>query len=189
MALIDSISIGDPLSSRMRRFLSASANVVFVQGCSSIKDVVSCLQNYIARDFFINNLNEELSVHLSDEISCLKELDEWSKPNKDGATEKVGTKETTSRFSGMIHISDVSFRYVENIYDAFKYGDFVRAKVISDKNNVFHLSTKEDNLGVVYAYCSLCGGILVPNQSRLRCKECGHLEGRKQAADYGLCTL
>ncbi len=37
MSLIDSVSIGDPLSSRMRRFLNAAANVVFVQGYNSVK--------------------------------------------------------------------------------------------------------------------------------------------------------
>jgi exosome complex component CSL4 len=102
---------------------------------------------------------------------------------------KVGAKNVSGRFSGMIHVSDVSFRYTENMFDAFKVGDLVRAKVISDKNNVYHLSTKEDNLGVLYAYCSLCGGTLSLSQRQLRCGECGHIERRKVAADYGLGTL
>jgi exosome complex component CSL4 len=102
---------------------------------------------------------------------------------------KIGAKNVSGRFSGMIHVSDVSFRYTENTFDAFKVGDLVRAKVISDKNNVYHLSTKEDNLGVLYAYCSLCGAALSLSQRQLRCDECGHIERRKLAADYGLGTL
>jgi exosome complex component CSL4 len=102
---------------------------------------------------------------------------------------KVGAKNVSGRFSGMIHISDVSFRYTENIFDAFKVGDLVRAKVISDKNNICHLSTKDDSLGVLYAYCSFCGGVLALNQKTLRCQECGHIERRKVALDYGLGTL
>lgn len=93
MSLVDSISIGDPLSSRMRRFLSAAANVVFIQGYSSIKNVVVCLQDYKVREFFISQLDEEVRVHLSDEIAYLQELDEWSRGGKDTEPTKVGTKE------------------------------------------------------------------------------------------------
>ena len=102
---------------------------------------------------------------------------------------KVGTKFISSHFSGIIHISDVSFNYTENIFDAFKAGDLIRAKVISDKNQVFHISTKGENLGVLLAYCSLCGAILALRQNELRCEECGHVERRKTALDYGKGTL
>ena len=102
---------------------------------------------------------------------------------------KIGAKNVTGRFSGMIHVSDVSFRYTESMFDAFKVGDLVRAKVISDKNNVYHLSTKDENLGVLYAYCSLCGGTLTLSQRQLRCEGCGHIERRKIATDYGSGTL
>ena len=102
---------------------------------------------------------------------------------------KVGTKFISSHFSGIIHISDVSFNYTENIFDAFKAGDLVRAKVISDKNQIFHISTKGENLGVLLAYCSHCGAILALRQNELRCEECGHVERRKTALDYGKGTL
>jgi exosome complex component CSL4 len=102
---------------------------------------------------------------------------------------KVGNRFISSNFSGIIHISDVSFKYTENIFDAFKVGDLVRAKVISDKNQTFHLSTKEDNLGVILANCSYCGGILSLKRNELRCEECGHIEGRKVALDYEKGTL
>lgn len=82
MSLIDSVSIGDPLSSRMRRFLNAAANVVFVQGCNSVKNVVECLENYKRREFFINNLPLDIKEALEDEINTLKELDEWSRGQK-----------------------------------------------------------------------------------------------------------
>ena len=60
MTLIDAVSIGDPLSSRMRRFLNAAAQVVFVQGYNSIKNVVECLENYQKRAHYLSGLNEEL---------------------------------------------------------------------------------------------------------------------------------
>jgi exosome complex component CSL4 len=103
--------------------------------------------------------------------------------------EKIGNRFVSSHFSGIIHISDVSFQYTENIFDAFKAGDLVRAKVISDKNQILHLSTKGENLGVLLAYCSHCGGILSLKHNELGCEECGHIERRKVALDYGKGTL
>lgn len=82
MSLIDSVSIGDPLSSRMRRFLNAAANIVFVQGYNSVKNVVECLEDFRKRKIYIDSLSLELKANLEDEINTLKELDEWTKGNK-----------------------------------------------------------------------------------------------------------
>lgn len=82
MSLIDSVSIGDPLSSRMRRFLNAAANIVFVQGYNSVKNVVECLEDYRKRKIYVESLSLELKDNLEDELNTLKELDEWSKGNK-----------------------------------------------------------------------------------------------------------
>ena len=87
MSFIDSISTGDPLSSRMRRPLNASAQVVFCQGYNSIKNVVECLENHEKRAFYVGNLKGELLEHLEDEISSLKELDD-----RDKTGEVIGTK-------------------------------------------------------------------------------------------------
>ncbi|KGI36857.1 hypothetical protein [Clostridium tetani] len=95
MALIDSISIGDALSSRMRRFFNAAANVVFSQNYSSIKSVIECLESHIKRDMYINNLSDELKAMLEDEINTLKELDEYSKASKGHPKiELIGTRES-----------------------------------------------------------------------------------------------
>ena len=102
---------------------------------------------------------------------------------------KVGRKFISGHFTGMIHISDVSFRYTDNMFDAFKVGDLVRAKVVSDKNKAFHLSTKGENLGVIYAFCSQCGGLLVRKGRGLACQTCGYVERRKTASDYGKGTF
>ena len=88
MSFVDSISVGDPLSSRMRRFLNSAANIVFVQGYNSIKNVVECLEDYKKRQFYINNLPKELVEQLEDEINTLSELNEYN--NK--TDEIIGTK-------------------------------------------------------------------------------------------------
>jgi len=98
---------------------------------------------------------------------------------------QVGNRVLSGFFSGLLHISDVSPRYVESMYDVCKAGDIIRAQVISDKNRVFHLSTNDKDLGVVYAFCSRCGHVLSLRRLRMRCPECGNFERRKPAQDYG----
>jgi len=88
-------------------------------------------------------------------------------------------------FSGILHISDVQLRYVDSMFSVCKPGDIIRAKVISEKNGTYHLSTKDRNLGVVYAFCSQCGYMLELTRQRMRCPRCGKIEKRKTALDYG----
>jgi exosome complex component CSL4 len=94
-------------------------------------------------------------------------------------------KKMSGEFSGILHISDVSDRYVDSMNDVCKPGDIVRAKVISGKNRIFHLSTNDKNLGILYAFCSRCGTLLEPHRYELRCPKCGNIENRKMAPDYG----
>ena len=98
---------------------------------------------------------------------------------------KVGNKKISGEFGGILHISDVSDRYVASMNDVCKPGDIVRAKVISEKNRVFHLTTNDKNLGIIYAFCSRCGSLLEPDRYELHCPKCGNIEKRKLAPDYG----
>ena len=92
-------------------------------------------------------------------------------------------------FSGILHVSDVQLSYVESMFDVCKPGDLIRAKVISEKNQVSHLSTKDKSLGVVYAFCSQCGSALELKRQTMVCPRCGKTETRKTALDYGKGTL
>jgi len=98
---------------------------------------------------------------------------------------QVGDRLLTGFFSGLLHVSDVSQRYVESMYEVCKAGDIVRARVISDKNRVFHLTINDRDLGVVYGFCSRCGYALAQKRFIMRCPECGNSERRKPAHDYG----
>jgi exosome complex component CSL4 len=97
---------------------------------------------------------------------------------------QVGNRIISGFFSGLLHISDVSDRYVEKMYDVCRTGDIIQAKVISNKNRVFHLSTNNKDFGVLYAFCSRCGHMLSFGRTRMRCTECGNIEHRKIAKDY-----
>jgi exosome complex component CSL4 len=98
---------------------------------------------------------------------------------------KVGSKALSGVFTGIFHISDVQERYVNSMSDVVKPGDILRAKVISNKNKVYHLSTKDSGLGVLYAFCSRCSHILEPKRYDMQCPNCGNIERRKFALDYG----
>ncbi len=98
---------------------------------------------------------------------------------------KIGTENLSGVFSGLLYISDVSTSYVDAIQDACKPGDVIRAKVISEKNRTYHLSTSEKNLGVLYAFCSQCGNMLQQKRHSMYCPHCGKIEKRRVALDYG----
>jgi exosome complex component CSL4 len=100
---------------------------------------------------------------------------------------KVGTtkKKLSGVFSGILHISDVADRYVDSMNEVCKSGDIIRAKVISEKNQIFHLNTVDKNLGVIYGFCSLCSTLLEQRRHEMVCPKCGNVESRKTAFDYG----
>jgi len=98
---------------------------------------------------------------------------------------KIDNEQLSGSFTGVLHISDVQLSYVESMFDVCKPGDIIRAKVISDKNQVYHLSTKDKNLGVVYAFCSRCGYALESKRQTMCCPRCEKVEKRKSALDYG----
>jgi exosome complex component CSL4 len=100
---------------------------------------------------------------------------------------KIGNtkKKLSGVFSGILHISDVSDRYIDSMNEVCKPGDLVRAKVISEKNQIFHLTTNDKNLGVIYGFCSLCSTLLDQRKHEMVCPKCGNVERRKTAFDYG----
>lgn len=68
---------------------------------------------------------------------------------------------------------------------AVKLGDVVRAKVVSTMNAMIHLSISEPHLGVIASLCSNCGRPLMAAGSRAQCINCGNVEDRKFADDFG----
>ncbi|MCW3995646.1 MAG: exosome complex RNA-binding protein Csl4 [Candidatus Bathyarchaeota archaeon] len=98
---------------------------------------------------------------------------------------RIGKKSLTGSFGGILHVSDVSDRYVNAMNDVCKPGDIIRAKVISEKNQIYHLSINDKNLGILYAFCSRDGALLEQQRYDLKCPKCGNVERRKLAPDYG----
>jgi len=102
---------------------------------------------------------------------------------------KIDNEEVSGFFSGVLHVSDVQLSYIDSMFSVCKPGDVMRAKVISEKNQVYHLSTKDKDLGVVYAFCSQCGYTLELRRHTPYCSRCRMNEKRKIALDYGKGVL
>ena len=102
---------------------------------------------------------------------------------------KIEDKPLSGVFTGILHVSDVQMSYVDSMFEVCKPGDILRAKVISEKNQTYHLSTKDKDLGVVYASCSNCGYSLELKRQSMHCPRCGKIEKRKITLDYGKAAL
>ncbi len=98
---------------------------------------------------------------------------------------KIGEKMLSGFFTGLLHISSVSHGYVDNMFNVCKVGDIITAKVISTKNRSFFLSTADKDLGVIQAFCSICGSLLETKNRGMSCPNCGNFEGRKLSPNYG----
>jgi exosome complex component CSL4 len=102
---------------------------------------------------------------------------------------EVDGKRLSGVFIGVLHISDVHLRYVDSMSEVCKAGDIIRAKIISDKNQAYHLSTKDKDLGVIYGFCSNCGTTLESRRQGMSCPKCGRIETKKIAFDYGKASV
>jgi len=101
LTFVDSINADQPLMSRMRKYLSAAANVVLATGETSLKEVVRCLEYFDVRASYISKLNESEVEFLEDEIVSLQNLDEYSKLSvKEPIKYVIGTK--MDRIDGII---------------------------------------------------------------------------------------
>lgn len=89
----------------------------------------------------------------------------------------------TIDFTGIIHVSQASQEFVKSLHDIFKLGDIIRARVLNN-SHPYQLTTKDPVLGVIAAYCSLCGNTLYKKDDKLICSVCGNVENRKLSAKH-----
>jgi len=88
-------------------------------------------------------------------------------------------------FTGLIHISQAADKFIKSFYEILAVGDVVKAKILNNFTP-YNLTIKEPKLGVVVAYCSVCGAVLKRHSSEvLKCPKCGNMEKRKLSVDYG----
>lgn len=86
---------------------------------------------------------------------------------------------------GRVYISQSSKRYVTNLQNEFRIGDILRARVRDTRKYPVELSTVDADLGVILGLCTKCRHVLKKKGSKLTCPNCGNVETRKMASDYG----
>lgn len=89
-----------------------------------------------------------------------------------------------TQFFATLFISNVADRFVKDLSEEFKIGDFIAAEVDSIKPYGVYLRTDKPSLGVIKAYCSKCRAPLYLTNNKLMCKRCGSVEKRKLSAEY-----
>jgi exosome complex component CSL4 len=86
---------------------------------------------------------------------------------------------------GKIPVRSMSQGFTRMVRDAFRIGDIIRARVVMIEGEKAELTTRDPELGVIKAFCSVCRKPLENKggSSMLSCPD-GHRETRKTAADY-----
>lgn len=98
---------------------------------------------------------------------------------------KIDEKELHPPLSSTLHISNVSERYTENIMDAYRIGDIIKAHIVDDKRKPCYVSTVGSEFGCILARCTKCGAYLKrKSRSTLKCPDCDNIEQRKISDDY-----
>jgi exosome complex component CSL4 len=83
-----------------------------------------------------------------------------------------------------IHISNVRNSYVKDLRHLFSIRDILKAKIVDERQ--MRLSTGDEDLGVIKAYCNRCMTALQRKDGKLVCPSCGNTETRKLSSSYGL---
>ncbi|HUR69878.1 MAG TPA: exosome complex RNA-binding protein Csl4 [Candidatus Thermoplasmatota archaeon] len=86
--------------------------------------------------------------------------------------------------NGTLHVSKTSDQYVENMEDALRIRDVIRAKVL-ETDPAIQLTTKGPRLGVLKSYCPRCGTQMSRKGKGVVCPECDWKDMKKLAEDYG----
>jgi len=98
----------------------------------------------------------------------------------------VNGEQTDKGFSGMLMLRSGGRRERgRRGGPPVKLGDVVRCRVSSLMNGIVHLSIDDDRTGVIFALCGSCGRPLQKGGNRAKCVECGNVEERKLASDFG----
>jgi exosome complex component CSL4 len=140
----------------------------------------------------------EISVKPAVQPQIIK-VDDWITGQVEGSQANsanvmiyfLNGKITHKEFSGMLTLRGLSGggRGARRTTPV-KMGDIVRCRVFSLVNGIIHLTIDEPDMGVVAALCGNCGRpLLRGSTTRAKCDECGNVEERKLARDFGTTPI
>ncbi len=145
-----------------------------------------------------DNKNMEISVKPAVEPEIVK-VDDWITGQVETSQANsanvhiyfLNGKPTYKDFSGMLTLRGLSVGgRGQRRTTPVKQGDIVRCRVFSLLNGIIHLTIDEPDMGVVAALCGSCGRpLLRGSATRAKCDECGNVEERKLARDFGTTPI
>ena len=152
----------------------------------------------VAGSVFRDMKNMEISVKPAAEPELIK-VDDWVTGRVEATPSNSATvhifflngKPTHKDFSGMLSLRSLSGggRGARRTTPV-KLGDIVRCRVTSLRNGIIHLAVDEPDMGVVSALCGNCGRpLLRGSATKVKCDECGNVEERKLAKDFGATPI
>lgn len=142
--------------------------------------------------------NMEISIKPAAEAEVIK-VDDWVTGQVEAVQANsanvhiyfLNGKSTHKDFSGMLTLRGLSGggRGARRTTPV-KTGDIARCRVFSLVNGIIHLTIDEPDMGVVAALCGNCGKPLQKGSpTRVKCVECGNVEERKLARDFGTAPI
>ena len=157
-------------------------------------DSVGSIRSLVVGSVVKDMKNLEISVKPAIEPEVIK-ADDWVTGQVEAAQANSANvhihfldgKPTHKDFSGMLTLRGLSGggRGARRTTPV-KPGDIVRCRVFSLLNGIIHLTIDEPDMGVVAALCSNCGRPLSRGSAtKAKCVECGNVEERKLARDFG----
>lgn len=152
----------------------------------------------VAGSVFMDTKNMEISVKPAVEPELMK-VDDWVTGQVETTQANsanvhmffLNGKRTHKDFSGMLSLRGLSGggRGARRTTPV-KTGDIVRCRVFSLRNGIIHLTIEEPDMGVVAALCGNCGRpLLRGSATKAKCDECGNVEERKLARDFGTTPI
>jgi exosome complex component CSL4 len=100
------------------------------------------------------------------------------------AKEGKEKKSLSTMKNATLFVSQISSSYVKDTSEAFRIGDVIKAKVLQVKPSL-QLTVKDEDLGVVKAFCRKCKSPMRVVGSRLQCFRCRIFDNRiKLSKDY-----
>jgi exosome complex component CSL4 len=100
----------------------------------------------------------------------------------DSGLSAIASTRIVSESGGWNNRRDRGERRVKFVY---RVGDIVRGRIFSLLNSSAHATISDKDLGIVYCICYICGGDTVKLNNTVKCIECGMMEEKKLASDFG----
>ena len=98
---------------------------------------------------------------------------------------QLDQKHVSPPLNAILHISEVSRRFVRNMYEVARPGDWIKFRIIKSNKPVY-ITIVGTGLGVIVSYCIQCGHELeFKRRNTLGCPNCERIQPRITSKNFG----